>query len=289
MNIRERFLKSKLYDFKKVDSKWSNFPLFKFEEFKQDHEKNNYLKGNQIHLGFTDKSLVFLDDLKLSESDINPDFVVFASRHRSQTSRPSFLTHTTGNWGKNADFGGNPFEVSYASALLLKAGLLSLIEQFEQIQNSDLVNYSLDIEVTHHGPTTLEKPLIFMELGSSEEEWKIVEAGEFIASAILKSIINYLELKKEGNQKIGIGFGGTHYSPQFKKLLKDKDIAVSHICPKYFIQDLNKEIIEQTLKKTLEEVDYFIIDWKGTNSQDKKHLLPLLEEFNIPIKKTKEL
>jgi hypothetical protein len=37
----------------------------------------------------------------------------------------------------------------------------------------------------------------------------------------------------------------------------------------------------------LEKVDYFIIDWKGTNSEDKKHLVPLLEKFDIPIRKTK--
>ena len=42
------------------------------------------------------------------------------------------------------------------------------------------------------------------------------------------------------------------------------------------------------IKNTLEKVDYFIVDWKGTNSDDKKHLIPLLEEFEVPIKKTKE-
>jgi hypothetical protein len=43
------------------------------------------------------------------------------------------------------------------------------------------------------------------------------------------------------------------------------------------------------VNNTLEKVDYFIIDWKGTNSEDKRYLLPMLEDFNIPIKKTKEL
>ena len=39
---------------------------------------------------------------------------------------------------------------------------------------------------------------------------------------------------------------------------------------------------------TSEKVDYFMIDWKGTNSEDKKHLIPLLEDFDILIKKTKD-
>jgi len=47
-------------------------------------------------------------------------------------------------------------------------------------------------------------------------------------------------------------------------------------------------VIQQLINKNLEPIDYFIIDWKDANSADKKHLIPLLEEFNIPIKKSKE-
>ena len=47
-------------------------------------------------------------------------------------------------------------------------------------------------------------------------------------------------------------------------------------------------MIAQMLDHTFEKVEYFIIDWKGTSSEDKKHLIPLLETFNIPIKKTKD-
>ena len=42
------------------------------------------------------------------------------------------------------------------------------------------------------------------------------------------------------------------------------------------------------INNTEENIDYFIIDWKGTSSADKKHLIPILEEFNIPIKKRKD-
>ena len=72
-------------------------------------------------------------------------------------------------------------------------------------------------------------------------------------------------------------------------LLLSSSLALSFICPKYYIQDLNNDLIKQMVDNTLEEIDYFIIDWKGTNSEDKKHLIPLLEDFDIPIKKTKEI
>ena len=38
----------------------------------------------------------------------------------------------------------------------------------------------------------------------------------------------------------------------------------------------------------MEKVEFFVIDWKGTNSADKQHLMPILEEYDIPIKKTKD-
>ncbi|GAH03279.1 unnamed protein product, partial [marine sediment metagenome] len=215
---------------------------------------------------------------------LTPDLIIFASRHRSKTARPAFLVHSTGNWGKNADFGGNPQELSKTSALLHKAGFESLRVQ---IDNFTIPDFSLDMEVTHHGPTTLDVPLIFIELGSSKQEWSIKEAGELVANAIVNAVFKYLEFKEEKTQQVGLGFGGTHYAPNFKRLMTSNNIAFSFICPKYYIQELNENLINMMIANTLEKIDYFIVDWKGTNSQDKKHLIPLLEEFNIPIRKTK--
>lgn len=284
MNIRDKLLNSNDYIFKEVGSLWHNYPLFKVEKI-ADTEKNKLLEENEIYLGLTDTPLIYLNDLKLEDSSIEPDLLIFASRHRSETERPAFLTHTTGNWADKADYGGDPRKLSKTSALLLKAGFLSLVEQTQLLDNSEFV---VDIEVSHHGPTTLEKPLIFMELGSSEKEWIIDYAGKVMSSAVINTVIKYLEFQNQREFKVGVGFGGMHYAPQFKKLLKDKDIAMSFICPKYNISYLDKNLVEQMLNNTYEKVDYFIVDWKGTNSADKKHIIPLLEEFDIPIKKSKE-
>lgn len=281
MNIRDKFLNK--FQFEETKLKWHENDLLKLE-FKSQNAVS--LENVQVNLGLTDEPLIYLNDLKLEQSDINPDLLIFASRHRSEAARPAFLIHTTGNWTDTAEFGGNPRELCFASALLLKAGFLSLLEQEK---SSKLSGFSLDIEVTHHGPTTLEKPLVFMELGSSEEEWIINEAGEIVAKSIINTVFKYLQFQTEKSQKICIGFGGTHYGPQFKKSLMTKDVAFSFICPKYFIQELDYKMIEQMINKNLEEIDCFVIDWKGTNSADKNHLIPLLEGFDIPIKKTKEL
>ena len=288
MNIREHLLNSKRFHFKETGSKWHEHEVFLLESITKMEENMDFFINNQIFLGLTDSPLIFLDDLKLDKSNINPDLMIFASRHRSETARPAFLTHTTGNWGIKADFGGQGKQLSRSSAFLLKAGYKSLKKQHSLMHFEQLSDFSLDLEVTHHGPTTLEKPLIFMELGSSKREWKIKEAGRLVARAIIKTCISYAELKNKDQIEIGIGFGGTHYAPNFKRIMEKGDVAISFICPKYHIQKLNKDLVNQMISNTLEKVKVFIIDWKGTNSQDKQHLMPILEDFDIPIKKTKD-
>lgn len=127
-----------------------------------------------------------------------------------------------------------------------------------------------------------------MELGSSKEEWIIDNAGEILAKVIINTIFKYLEFNEKKSDIIGLGFGGTHYGPNFHRLIRNKNVAMSFICPKYYVPQLKKDLVEKMINNTLEKVNYFIVDWKGTNSNDKKHLIPLLEEFKIPMKKTKD-
>ncbi|MBY9004219.1 MAG: D-aminoacyl-tRNA deacylase [Candidatus Lokiarchaeota archaeon] len=285
MNIRERLLTSSQFQFHKIDSKWHNNIIYELSRFDEQEERNSRIEGNRIYLGLTNTSLIHLNDLKLAETEINFDYVIIASRHRSQTSRPALLVHTTGNWGKEAEYGGNPRELSYASALLRKSGFLSLLFNSEKVK---LEEFAIDVEVTHHGPSVLKKPLIFIELGSSEEEWTNVNAAKVVANSIIETIVRFLQYNENEDQKIGLGFGGTHYAPNFSRLEQENNIAFSFICPKYFIKDLDKTMIDQMIGNTVEKIDFFVIDWKGTNSEEKQHLIEILSEFNIPIRKTKD-
>lgn len=290
MNIRKNLFNSEKYNFIKHNGEWHNHELYKLVHISEKHIRENFdlhlLNDISVYLGLTDEAMIMLSDLRLEEAPIEPDFLIFASRHRSKTGRPAFLAHTTGNWNEDAKFGGNPQEIVHASAFLLKAAYNALMNT---PRSKNVEKFKIDLEVTHHGPTSLKKPLIFIELGSSRDEWKIEEAGEFIAEVIMNTIITYLNYLDANEIKVGLGFGGTHYTPQFQKVMKTPDVAISHICPKYFIQDLDEHMITQMIEKTKEKVDYFLIDWKGTNSADKSHLMPLLEKFDIPINKSKEV
>jgi D-tyrosyl-tRNA(Tyr) deacylase len=55
--------------------------------------------------------------------------------------------------------------------------------------------------------------------------------------------------------------------------------------PKYAVPLVNSEILRQCVDKTLEKVDYAVLDWKGIKSADKPQLLKALEEAELPYKK----
>jgi len=249
MNMREVFLNSKNYSFVETGEIWRENPIFRLDNSSFEGKYNNFLNENQIFLGLTSEPLIFLEKLNVSGANLKPDLIVFASRHTSVTARPAFLVHSTGNWSSSADFGGEPQDLSKTSALLHKAGFESLREQIENFNNPD---FSLDVEVTHHGPTTLDVPLIFMELGSSKQEWSIKEAGELVANAIINAVFKYLDFKEDITQQVGLGFGGTHYAPNFNRLITNNNIALSFICPKYYIQELNENLIKMMVNNTIE-------------------------------------
>ena len=285
MNIRDKLLTSLNYTFKELSNKWYKHDFYELNKVDKKFIKEDITANNKVYLGLTDEGLIFLNDLKLEELDFNPDFLIFASRHASKSARPALLIHTTGNWGEETSFGGNSKEIAYSSAILLKAGFLSLLESSRELEEG---KFSIDLEVNHHGPTNHPIPLVFIELGSIKAEWNDQEAGKVVADAIIKTIEKYWMVKKE-NPIIGLGFGGTHYSPKFKKLIINTNIAIAHICPKYFVQELNEEMIKQMIEKTIEKtVRFFIFDWKGLNAPDKSHLSQILKKFNIKIKRTKE-
>ncbi|TFF95924.1 MAG: hypothetical protein EU547_06970 [Promethearchaeota archaeon] len=289
LNIRDKLLSSKRWEFELLSDYWHHNPLYKLKSFKSSDKRGlSFLEKNEVYLGLTSERLVFLNDLKLENSIIDPNFLIFASRHSSKSGKPSFLVHSTGNWSGDLKFGGEKKKLSHASAIGIKSGFISLLEIAKEHQ---VKNFSIDVEVTHHGPTRLERPLMFMELGSKPSQWHHNEGGIVLADGIIESMIKMREFQNEGSQKVGLGFGGTHYAPQFRKLLLDSknQIAISFICPKYYIKALNKQLIDKMIENTEENIDYFIIDWSGINSAGKDHLLPLLEDYNIPIKKIKTL
>ncbi|MCM8830725.1 MAG: D-aminoacyl-tRNA deacylase [Candidatus Omnitrophica bacterium] len=206
------------------------------------------------------------------------DYFLYASTHKSEKSLKSLTVHIPGNFSE-AKFGGEPKTLNYSFASKLKQ-ILKLLDE-ENKKNS--LGWNVTMEVDHHGPTIKEKkPLIFVEIGSSKDEWQEPVAGKIVASVLFNALL----LKAE-EYKTYIAFGGGHYAPKFndyqlgKKKLNQEEIAISHICSKYDIEQLDKELVFEAIEKNLEKIEGALIDKKGLNNKQQERLIKILKEVEL--------
>ncbi|MBI2558816.1 hypothetical protein HYW20_05820 [Candidatus Woesearchaeota archaeon] len=257
INIRNNLIE--VFDFKKVNEKFDNNDIFQCDKIKN------------IKLYLTNDDLIFSENI---DKRINADILVFASKHRSKENTPSFTVHPIGNWGK-AELGGKERTLCFSSATFLK-------NLFIELDNNEKDGYETTLEATHHGPYT-EKPSIFVEIGSTEKEWNDKENGKIIAKTIMDSIKN-----QNQDYKIAVGIGGPHYCDNFNKIVLKTDIALSHICPKYQLENLNEGIIKQSIEKTAEKVDFALLDWKGLGTE-KQRIVEILKKLNVEFRRTEQV
>ncbi|MFH1306318.1 MAG: D-aminoacyl-tRNA deacylase [Candidatus Micrarchaeota archaeon] len=213
------------------------------------------------------------------EEGMDADYFLYASSHKSEAGTKSLTVHFPGNWG-NADLGGENNTLNIAYACKLKQILKFLKEGTEKEE----LGWEVSMEVDHHGPTPEDgkKVLVFVEIGSKEEEWKNEIAGKIVANAMMKSLVRKCE-----EFPAYIGIGGGHYAPKFsqyvtgEKLLDGKEIAIGHILPKYHADEISGEMLKQAVEKNVEKIVGVLVDWKGLNKEQKEKIIPLLEKNNV--------
>ncbi|MEM3399781.1 MAG: D-aminoacyl-tRNA deacylase [Candidatus Micrarchaeia archaeon] len=205
------------------------------------------------------------------------EICLFASRHKSVSGKPCLTAHVPGNWNL-AEHGGEPKTLSIAPASKLKVALNSLVKHAKERN----FFWQVVAECTHHGPT-FQKPSLFVEIGSSENEWNDKTAVEIVASAIVDVV------DSEDEFPTAFGVGGPHYTPAFTKIILNKDYAVGHILPQYHVDNIDYETFSQGIEKTVENVDFVLIDWKGLTSAQREKIQNLCEEYGIAWKRTSDL
>lgn len=221
------------------------------------------MKQHKIAIYTIETNSVHVENL---DKEISADTFVFATKHQSRAGIHSFSVHPIGNWGV-ADFGGKNRTLSPSPAALMKECFLALTE------NNPGMHQVIQ-EATHHGPF-IEKPVMFIEIGSSLDEWQKPLNGKVIATSLLQAI--EAPAKKYTS---AIGIGGLHHTPNFKKLMMGEDIAVSHICPKHMLTHLDNEMIIQALAKSDVPAKLAILDWKGLGPE-KARIKEMVEQAGI--------
>jgi len=234
-------------------------------------EKEDLSKYNS-KLYLVEKESIYNENI---DKEIEADQFIFATKHQSEKKVHSLSCHAPGNWGK-AEAGGKDRKLCIAPAILLKNAFLELNKLAKNL------NHEVTLEVTHHGPY-LEKPCFFIEIGSDEKNWQNKEAGKIISEVILNLLKN-----NNNNYKVAFGIGGPHYANTFNRRTLTTDIALGHICPKYQLKNLDKEMILQAIEKTTPKPDFILLDWKGLG-KEKQRIMDLLKELNLEYKRTDNL
>jgi D-aminoacyl-tRNA deacylase len=246
---------------------------------------NNYdesviLQSNEyknVKLFVCNKSLLHLENLDeipiWKPKDVQSSYI-FLSKHVSKSGIPTLTCHSTGNYADNP-YGGNPREIAVSYPHLQKQYMLHIINVKSAIPNYDIV-----IEASHHGPTSLKSPVLFVEIGSTQKQWTDINAASIVCDCILNAIESDLNLCK----KVGIGLGGTHYPIKFNKLLLESEICLAAIATKYDLKSIDKNMLQQMIFKSIEKVTHIIVDWKGLG-KEKDRIMCLVADTGLDVLK----
>ncbi len=213
-----------------------------------------------------EESVLYIDSL---EKDC--DLCIVASRHKSVSETPTLTVHSPGNFHSN-DLGGNQKELGFAPALYLKEALMCLKLEKENLE----LDFEVCFEATHHGPTSLPMPVMFVEVGSSPEQWENKTACTAASNAIEHIFENPAE-----TADTAIAFGGGHYARKFSAV---EEYAIGHICPKYNLENIDKAMVVQMIEKTYPLPETALVEKRGLG-KEKHRIFSILEELNLDVVK----
>ncbi len=239
-------------------------------------------KFGEFNFYLVDEDILHTENLDLFR--LQPyDFIIFASKHSSAKKDKTISLHAPGNWGEAVkEMGGTTNNACLSSAIFNKQLFENLTDAIVEHHLNE--KYNVTLECTHHGPF-IQKPCLFVEIGSTSTEWEDRNASFAVAIAIKRTIENFRE---NPYNEIAFGIGGPHYCPGFNRIQLSSNVAISHIIPEY-VGSITETMILEAFKKTAEEVDFALIDWKGLNGEERKNVIQILEKNYISWKKTSDI
>lgn len=223
-----------------------------------------------LRLLITDDRLITLEGV---DKQLDADAIVFASRHQSEQRKgPIFTAHFTGELERS--FNGIP---GSALARAAPAALKFVLRTLQHTSNVEVL-----VEATHHGPSSINTPSLFVEIGSSKSDWTNVVLGDTIARALLK--LNSASLRPLC--PTAVGFGGPHYAVRHTAVLLETDICFGHIFSTYQLGRLTEPIIEAAFEKSQAHFAYF--DRKQMGS-DRQRIETIVNDLGYEVLRTDDL
>lgn len=246
------------------DPAGNNMAKFLSQNMKKD---GDLFRGNCYDLLIIPTPAIQADWL---EEKYDYDGFVFLSKHAAESGVLALTCHSTGNFSE-AKFGGNDKQVAIPHPDLQKAYLQKLKEH-----QSDFSDFDITIEATHHGPTALKKPTIFIEIGTTEKQWTDVSLCNSVAK-----LVDEVMTETIPSNPVAICFGGTHYPEKFTKELLEGKFALGTVIPKHGLEHLDQELFDHIMHQN-KTVKTALLDWGGLGPHKQK-LLDFLEKTNLEI------
>jgi D-aminoacyl-tRNA deacylase len=204
------------------------------------------------------------------EEKYDYDGFIFLSKHAAESGVLALTCHSTGNFSE-AKFGGNLGQMAIPHPDIQKKYLQTLWQN-----KSMFSDFQITIEATHHGPTALNKPTIFIEIGTTEKQWTDVSLCESVAK-----LVDQVLSEKIPKNPHAICFGGTHYPEKFtNELLKGK-FALGTVMPKHALDNLDETLFSHIIERN-QNASAALLDWGGLGP-NKKKVLELLDSTNLEV------
>lgn len=216
-----------------------------------------YCIDNIVLAGFRE-DVIYFDFLDYRLPKV--DKVIVLSRHSSTAKVKSYTVHHTGNPGDQALYGGKPRSLAIAAPTVSHRLLLLLKKYAEEFKRIN--EYEVSYEATHHGPTEVNKPISFIEIGSSIDEWRDPVNHNVLAHTITE----FFEVG-ESVCTPAIGIGGGHYPRKHTKQAFQNNICYGHIFAKYAIPYLDKYILEKAYTRSDPRPTVIVVEKKSTRRE----------------------
>lgn len=223
-------------------------------------EGANPLAGVDVEVTEVDKSPLHLDRRDLDKLGISPlEHIVVLSKHSSESGKPSLTVHPTGNPGPTAALGGSPSKLSTATPVLMSLIVRRLTIEASQ---AGVTNVYVGLEATHHGPTELENPICFVEIGSSPDQWSRTDLHRVVANAVLGALRDFASLA-EPPCSVAASFGENHYPARLTRRVVEGGICVGHVIPRYALREISEEVLLQAMTKSQPPPSLVLIEKKS--------------------------
>jgi len=248
----------------KDDPAGNNMATFISQNMKKDGE---IYRGKDFDLLIIPTPAISADWL---EEKYSYDGFVFLSKHAAESGVLALTCHSTGNFS-DAKFGGNNRQVAIPHPQLQKSYLQKLWQN-----KNNFSDFQITIEATHHGPTDLNKPALFIEIGTTEKQWTDTE----LCNSIAKLVVEVMKSEKK-SYPVALCFGGTHYPEKFTKELLEGEHALGTVIPKHALDFLDEELFNHILDRN-QMAKSALLDWGGLGP-NKQKVLDFLSKTNLEV------